>query len=216
VLAARPPSKSIHVAGRQHEAPGLMDFSKLSSNEKLATYGAVATIVGGVVAAGAYPGHWGISWIGVIAGLAMLVVVFLPQMSAGTSLPGSKGSLMLIAGGVGAVIMALAFLSTIAFTFTDFDLSSVLFLVAVAGALVMGWAAWQAFQSEGGKFTVGMAGTGAGTTTPAAPSAPSAQATPATPSAPSAPMAEPMRTDEPMSPPAGNPPSMGGNEDDQR
>jgi vacuolar-type H+-ATPase subunit I/STV1 len=135
-----------------------MDLSKLSASQKLAVYGAIATVIGGVVAASSYPGHWGLTWLAAILGLAMLAVVFLPQLSPETKLPGTEGSLMLIVGGLAALIMALVFLTTIAFTFEGFDLSSALFLVAVAGALVTGWAGWQAFQAEGGKFDIGMAG----------------------------------------------------------
>jgi hypothetical protein len=135
-----------------------MNLSKLSASEKLAVYGAIATVIGGVVAASSYPGHWGLTWLAAILGLAMLAVVFLPQLSPNTKLPGKEGSLMVMIGGVAALIMALVFLTTIAFTFEGFDLSSALFLVALAGALVMGWAGWQAFQAEGGKFDIGMAG----------------------------------------------------------
>jgi threonine/homoserine/homoserine lactone efflux protein len=46
-------------------------------------------------------------------------------------------------------------LTTLGFTFTGFDLASLLFLVAAAGGLAMGWFGWQAFQAEGGKFQVG-------------------------------------------------------------
>jgi hypothetical protein len=189
-----------------------MDFSKLSSNEKLATYGAVALVIAGIVS------NWGgLLWLSILAGLVALVIVFLPQISPTTTLPGSKGSLLVAAGGIaaaGAVIEILRYLEFFFRTLGDWQ--TLLFLVALVASLVLVWAGWQIFQAEGGKFTVGMASTGAGTTTPAAPQAPSEQATPATPPAPPAPMAEPMRTDEPMSPPAGNPPSMGGNEDDQR
>jgi hypothetical protein len=128
-----------------------MDLSKLSAPEKLAVYGAVATVIGAVVAASSYPGHWGVTWLGAILGLAMLAVIFMPQMSPGTRLPGRKGTLMVAVGGLAALLMAYVLLSTFNFTFEGFDVSSLLFLVAVAGALVMGWAGWQAFQTEGGK-----------------------------------------------------------------
>lgn len=134
-----------------------MNIAKLTSSEKLASVGAVVTIIGGAIAAGSYPIHWGISWIGVIAGLAMLAVVFMPQFAPNLNLPGTKGSLMLVVGGVAAVVMALVGLTTIGFTFDGFDLSSIMFLLAVAGGLVMGWAGWQAFQADGGKFKLGMA-----------------------------------------------------------
>ncbi|MGZ6299970.1 MAG: hypothetical protein ACXWMN_05715 [Candidatus Limnocylindria bacterium] len=135
-----------------------MDLSKLSSPEKLALYGAVATVIGGLVAASSYPGHWGVTWLAALLGVAMLAIIFLPQLSPTTKLPGRKGSLMVGVGGLAALLMAFVLLTTIAFTFEGFDLQSLLFLVAVAGALVMGWAGWQAFQAEGGKFDIGMSG----------------------------------------------------------
>ena len=82
-----------------------MDLSKLSASEKLAVYGAIATVIGGVIAAASYPGHWAVTWLGAILGLAMLAVIFLPQMSPGTTLPGKKGSLMVVLGGLAAVLM---------------------------------------------------------------------------------------------------------------
>jgi hypothetical protein len=188
-----------------------MDFSKLSSSDKMETYSAVVLVIAGIIS------NWGgLLWLSILAGLAALVVVFLPQMSPATSLPGSKGSLLVAAGGIaaaGAVIEILRYLSYFFNTLGDWQ--TLLFLVALVAALVLAWVGWQAFQAEGGKFNMGMSGSGTGST-PAAPPAPSAQATPATPPAPSPPMAEPMQTDEPMSPPTGTPPSMGGNEDDQR
>jgi glucan phosphoethanolaminetransferase (alkaline phosphatase superfamily) len=165
-----------------------MNFSKLSASDKLAVYGAIATVIGAVIAASSYPGHWGVTWLGAILGIAMLALVFLPQMSPSTKLPGAHGSLMLIVGGVAALLMAYVLLSTFSFTFEGFDLSSLLFLVAVAGAIVMGWAGWQAFQAEGGKFNVGMA---AEPFVPP-PSAPPPAMTPP----PSAPPAETDRTED--------------------
>ncbi|MEX0625241.1 MAG: hypothetical protein WD402_01715 [Chloroflexota bacterium] len=146
-----------------------MDLSKLSASEKLAVYGAVATLIGAVVAASSYPGHWGVTWLGAILALAMLVVIFLPQMSPGTKLPGNKGTLMVVVGGLAALLMAYVLLSTFSFTFEGFDLSSLLFLSAVAGALVMGWAGWLAFQAEGGKFQMGSSGASSAAQAPAAP-----------------------------------------------
>ena len=159
-----------------------MNLSKLSASEKLAVYGAVATVIGGAVAASSYPGHWGIAWLGAILGVAMLVIIFLPQMSPTTKLPGKKGSLMVAVGGAAALLMAFVLLTTFRFTFEGFDVSSLLFLIAVAGALVMGWAGWQAFQADGGKFDVGMSGSQAAPP-PAAPTM--------APPPPAAPMAPP-------------------------
>jgi len=132
-----------------------MDMSKLSGPEKLALYGAVATVVGALVAASSYPGHWGVTWLAALLGVAMIVIIFLPQLSPTTKLPGNKGVLMVGVGGLAALLMAFVLLTTIAFTFEGFDLQSLLFLVAVAGALVMGWGGWQAFRAEGGAFDFG-------------------------------------------------------------
>jgi hypothetical protein len=171
-----------------------MDVSKLSSPEKLGALGAAATIIGGAVAAGSYPGHWGLAWIGVIAALALLAILFLPQLSPTTSLPGSRGSLLVVVGGIGAVVMVLLFLTTIAFTFTGFDAASLLFLVAVAGAAVMLWAGWQALQAEGGTFKIGA---------PAAPGAGAASVPPSQPAAAAPPppaASEPPRDETPPPP----------------
>jgi len=140
-----------------------MDFSKLSSNDKLATYGAVATIIGGVI--GYAYGIAGL--LAVLAAIGVLAVVFLPQMSPTTSLPGSHGSLLLLLGGGAAILMILALLVGSSLVFFAFGFRDLLFLVAVAGSLVMGWAGWQAFQAEGGKFQIGSGGGGG--TPPAGP-----------------------------------------------
>src|SRR5207244_5150690 len=82
---------------------GLMDFSKLNGNERLAVYGAAASIVGAILAQiGSIYGAGGL-WLSFILALAMIAIVFLPQWSPQTTLPGSKGSLMLIVGGIAAV-----------------------------------------------------------------------------------------------------------------
>jgi hypothetical protein len=133
-----------------------MNTSKLTAPERLALYGAVATLIGGTVAAASYPRHWGVTWLGAILGLAMLAIIFMPQISPTTKLPGNRGSLMLVVGVVAGLLMAIVFLTTFSFTFEGFDLQSLLFLVGVAGALVMARAAWQAFQAGGGTFDIGM------------------------------------------------------------
>jgi len=181
------------------EAAGFMDFSKLSSNDKLAVYGAAATIVGAI----AGYSYGGIGLLAVLAAIGMLAIVFLPQLSPSTRLPGSKGSLMLIAGGLAGALMALALLSALSILFINFGIGDILFLIAVAGGLLMAWAGWQAFQAEGGKFTVGMAGgPAAASSAPAEPAAPAAPPPPAAPAAQAEPMrpAEPMTPQEPMAP----------------
>lgn len=178
-----------------------MDFSKLTGNEKLMVYGAVAAVIGGIVG-----GISGVIWISVLAGLALLVVLFLPQLSPQTSLPGSRGSLLVAIGGVGAVAAALAFLIVlvdIGFWFEFAAVRTIFFLIGVAGALLVGWIAWQEFQAEGGKFQLGAATTGPAPSAPpaaappaaAAPRAESAPPPAATSTAPP-PVAEPTPTDD--------------------
>lgn len=139
-----------------------MDFNRLSANEKLAVYGSVAVIVGGIVSVGI----GGLGLLAVLAAIGMLAVVFLPQLSPRTTLPGSNGTLMLILGGVAAVVMLLALLTilgALGFFLQFAPVNAIFFLVAVVGGLVMGWAGWQAFQAEGGRFVLGTPGAGAST-----------------------------------------------------
>ena len=170
-----------------------MDFNKLSANEKLAVYGSAAVIVAGLIGVGV----GGIGLLAVLAAIAMLAVVFLPQFSPNTTLPGSKGSLLLILGGIAGIVMLLGLLQIIGalgFWFEFQPLGAIFFLVAVAGAVVMAWAGWQEFQAEGGKFVLG---------TPAGGNA-SASAAPRTdtappPAAPPAPAAD-VEDERPASP----------------
>jgi hypothetical protein len=167
-----------------------MDFSKLNQNEKLAVYGSAALIVGGVVGY-----SYGLTALGILAAIAMLVVVFLPQLSSTTKLPGSRGSLMVAVGGLAGAAMALALLSALAGALlVNTNFRDIAFLVAVVGGLVMAWAGWQEFQSEGGKFKLGTSASGASAAAASAP-APAAPA-PSEPASTTAPSAAPM-SDEP-------------------
>lgn len=160
-----------------------MDFAKLGQNEKLAVYGAAGVIVGGLVGY-----SYGLTILAVLAAIAMLAVVFLPQMSPGTNLPGSKGSLMLVCGSVAAVVLVLAVVIYVGTIFTATNVRDIFFLIAVIGGVVMSWAGWREFQAEGGKFQLGSSGAAAapGNAAPAteAPAAPAAEAPPAEPPAP--------------------------------
>ena len=168
-----------------------MDFAKLGQNEKLAVYGSAAVILGGLVGY-----SYGMTILAVLAAIAMLAVVFLPQVSPGTNLPGTKGSLMLICGSVAAVVLVLAVVIYLSTIFTATNVRDIFFLVAVAGAAVMSWAGWREFQAEGGKFQLGSSGTaaapGAASAAPAA-DAPAPEA-PAAPAAAASPAAEAQTT----------------------
>lgn len=123
-----------------------MDFSKLSRNEKLAVYGSVAVILHGL-------NGWGYSFaltvLAIPAAIAMLAVVLLPIFRPSTKLPGSRGSLLLV-GGVAGVILVLCLVLYIGVVFAAFDLRHLFFLIAVAGGILMAWVGWQEFQAEGG------------------------------------------------------------------
>jgi hypothetical protein len=175
-----------------------MDFSKLGSNEKLAAIGAVAAIVGAILSFG------GGGTFTLLTGVAMLIIVFLPQFSPTTTLPGSKGSLMLIVGGVAGIAALLSLLAilTVLGAFALYGgIWFVGLLLSTAGGLLMGWASWREFQAEGGKFNLGAASSAppAPPAPPAAPAEPPA-APPAPPAAPAEPMSPPMSdsTSEPM------------------
>lgn len=132
-----------------------MDLSKLGSNEKLAAYGGIIGLIGGILSG---------QWLVLILAIAMLAVVFLPQLSPQTNLPGSKGSLMLIVGGIAAIgsLMALLALLTVfgalAFYAGFLGLWLIGDILAIVGGLMMGWAGWKEFQAEGGKFQIGATG----------------------------------------------------------
>jgi len=171
-----------------------MDLSKLSQNEKLALYGAAAVIVGALVGYGAS----GLGVIALLAAIAMVAIIFLPQMSPGTKLPGSKGSLMLIAGAAAAVVLLLGLLNllTVLGALLRFSAIATLFyLIAVIGGVVMAWAGWQEFQREGGKWVLGGSSASGSTAPPATP--PAAPASPEPPAATTAESSAPPSTEAP-------------------
>lgn len=153
-------------------------MSKLSSNEKMAVYASAVVVVTGIVS---LVNDWGgLIILPLLAALGMLLVLFAPSIMPNTKLPGSKGSLMLILGGVAAlfwVISALTWLDWIFGHLGRFD--TIQFLVGLIGSLVMGWTGWQAFQAGGGKFDVGMAAASSVPPVPMVP--PPAEAPPSAP-----------------------------------
>lgn len=153
-----------------------MDFSKLDQNERLAAIAAAVLVVSGFVAGATYS-IYSMVWLAVLASLGLLFVVVQPQIAAGVTLPGSKGSLMLLLGGIAGVVMVLALLVTIGLVFVAFGFPDIMFLTAVAAGVVAAWAGWQEFQSEGGKFRLGSAGTSAPTAPPASSDEPGSAAT---------------------------------------
>lgn len=185
-----------------------MDFSKLSGNEKLAVYGSAAVIIGGLVGYN----YGGFAILAVLAAVGLLAVVFLPQFSPGTNLPGSRGSLMVVLGGIAGVVLLLALIISAGTVFRAFNVRDLFFLIAVAGGLLMAWAGWQELQGEGGTFKIGSASSAtaptpssAPTATTSEPAAPAPTSEPAPPPPAAQPPAEPAAAptaEPPASPPA--------------
>ncbi len=150
-----------------------MDLSKLNSNERLAFWGAIASIVGTILTIFGYTGGAGGLWLTFLLAIAMIVILFLPTWSPQTALPGSKGSLMLVVGGVAAIGAVLGLFGLLAFlgllgAYAGLVLLPLVGLVlGIAGGLMMGWGGWQEFQAEGGKFQLGTAPSASGTPPPA-------------------------------------------------
>ena len=143
-----------------------MNFSRLDQNEKLAVYGAAASIIGPLIATAVF-GIIGVGWLTLVLALAMLAIVFLPQLSPQTTLPGSKGSLMLVVGGIAAIGALLSILTGLGLLgiLGIAPLVTLGWLIGIAGGLLMGWAGWQEFQAEGGQFQLGSAAPTADSTT---------------------------------------------------
>lgn len=140
-----------------------MALSNLGSNEKLAVYGAVAVILGGLLGFGTRLGI-----VAIIAAVGMLIVVFLSHRSPPTRLPGSQGSLMLTFGGLAAFVLVLGLIgrvTSIGFMFANAAVLTLFYLVAVGGGVVMAWAGWRELRAEGGRFRLGR-GTDANVATP--------------------------------------------------
>ena len=82
----------------------------------------------------------------------MLIIVFLPQFSPTTTLPGSKGSLMLIVGGVAGIAALLSLLAilTVLGAFALYGgIWFVGLLLSTAGGLLMGWASLEGIPGRG-------------------------------------------------------------------
>ena len=145
-----------------------MDFSKLDQHERTAVVASGALVIAGVFAASTYP--YSMTWLAVITALGMLSVVFQPQVAARVSLPGSKGSLMLVLGVIAGAIMVLSLLVTFSLVFSLLGLPEAFYLIAVAAGVAMAWAGWREFQAEGGKLQLGAAAASPAPADSAAPS----------------------------------------------
>jgi hypothetical protein len=177
-----------------------VNFSKLSYFEKVAAVAAVVVVITGLIS---LANDWGILMaVSLLAGLAALVVIFLPQTASTTTLPGSKGSLLIAAGAVATVVtafVAVTWIGWIGEHLGTFD--TLQFLLGLVAAIVLAWAGWQVLRAEGGKLTFGNSRPMAA----AAPTMPPSEPT-MTPAEPTMPPSEPMEPTMPPSEPT-TPPS---------
>lgn len=169
-------------------------MDKLNANEKMALYASFVVVVTGIIS---IINDWGaLVALAMVAGIGMAVVLLAPSMMPTLRLPGSKGSLLLVTGGVAAGAWAISTLTWLDWIFRHLaTVDTLQFLVGLVAALVCGWTGWQAFQAEGGKFNLGTVGAGsAGSAAAAAPPA-AAAAPPAAPPAPPTDTAPPTMGD---------------------
>ena len=124
-----------------------MDFSRLSHDERTAAWASIAVAVCGLAAVFSYTTYSG-AWLGVIAAVAALTVLFLPQLAPQTTIPGLPATWLLVSGGVAALVLVVLLFANIGFVFTRFGLPDLLFLVAVGGGVVMAWAGWRIYGAD--------------------------------------------------------------------
>ena len=137
-----------------------MNFSALSSNDRLAAIAAVVVIITGLISVAQ---QWGaLVFLSLAAGVAVLFVVLQPQIAPAVKLPMTKGLLLLGLGAIATVVLLVVALSWIDYILTPpilvFD--TIQFFIGVIAAIVMLFAGWRAYQSE--KGTTPLAGPPAG------------------------------------------------------
>ena len=127
-----------------------MNFSALSSNDRLAAIAAVVVVITGLVSIAA---QWGaLVFLSLAAGVVALFVVLQPQIAPAVKLPMTKGLLLLASGLVSTVVLLV-----VAFQWIDYILTppilvfdTVQYLIGVIAAVVLLYAGWRAYQSERG------------------------------------------------------------------
>jgi hypothetical protein len=162
-----------------------MDFSKLSAAERNAAIAAAVVVVTALISIAT---GWGpLMWIPLLAGVAALAVIFGSQVMPTVTLPGSNGTLLVLAGGIATLVWVVVVLDWAEYIGENLvNLDTLQFLVGLAAAAFLTWLGWQTLQAEGGRFQLGAASTSsapAASTEPAPPPPPTADASPAMPAA---------------------------------
>jgi len=127
-----------------------MNFSALSSNDRLAAIAAVVVIITGLISVAQ---QWGaLVFLSLAAGVGVLFVVLQPQIAPAVKLPMTKGVLLLGLGAIATVVLLVVAVSWIDYILTPpiFVFDTIQFFIGIAGAIVMLFAGWRAYQSEKG------------------------------------------------------------------
>ena len=125
-----------------------MNFSALSQNDRLALGAAVVVVITALLS---LSNDWGLLMaVSLLAGLAVLAVVFQPQVAPAMKLPTSRGLALLALSALAVLatgLTAINWLGWILGHLVSFD--TIQFLVGLVAALVMAWAGWGAYQADG-------------------------------------------------------------------
>jgi hypothetical protein len=126
-----------------------MDLSKLDSTDRMAAIAALIVVVLGVVS---IINDWGtLMIVPILAGLAVLAVVLMPQLSPQTTIPAPKPMVLLAAGAVAALAWLLVAIDWLTWIVDHLGAVDTLqFLVGLVASFVLAWAGWQAFQASRG------------------------------------------------------------------
>lgn len=199
-----------------------MDFSKLSSSERMASVAAVVVVVTSLISIAR---DWGtLMFIALLTGVAALVVIFAPQIMPNTKMPGSNGSFLTVLGGATVLVWIVVLIDNLGWVgdhIVHWD--TLQFFIGLIAAIALTWYGWAMLQSEGGKFQFGSQGSAAApppppaadpsaTGAPPAPAPPAENAGSAAPPATPPPAAPPPAAAPPASPPPAAPPAESGSE----
>jgi len=123
-----------------------MDFGKLSASDKRILIAAAVVVVTGLTSV---TDKWGAGVIiGLLAGLAAIAVVLLPQLSPGAKLPAPKGLSLLVLGIAATAGFALSALTYLDYVVLFNRLYSLLFDAGLIASVVLLWFGWTAYQAE--------------------------------------------------------------------
>jgi hypothetical protein len=137
-----------------------MNFSALSSSDRLAAIAAAVVIITGLISIAS---QWGaLVFLSLAAGVVALFVVLQPQIAPAVKLPMTKGVLLLGMGAISTVVLLVVALQWIDYILTPPILvpDTIQFFIGVIAAIVLLFAGWRAYQAE--KGTTPLAGPPAG------------------------------------------------------